>query len=48
MFVLRDNPFTDIFAEVQSRVWKTFNFAPGHFLERLSKFQPKYDYLQQL
>ena len=48
MFVLLDNSFTDIFAEVQSRVWKTFNFGPGHFLERLSKFQPEYDYLQQL
>ena len=44
-FVLLDNSFSDIFAEVQIQFWNTFKFGPGRFLERLSKFQSKYDYL---
>ena len=42
---LLDSSFSDIFAEIEIRFWKTFKFGPGRFLERLRKFQPKYDYL---
>ena len=33
-FVLLDNYFTDLFAEVKTRYRKTFKFGPGRFLER--------------
>ena len=42
-FVLLDNYFTDPLIEVQIWYQKTFEFCPGHFLERESKSQPKYD-----
>ena len=42
-FILLDNYFADLFTEIQIRYPKTFKFGPGRFLERKSKFQPKYD-----
>ena len=42
-FVLLDNCFTNLFNEFQIRYRETFKFGTGHFLEKQSKFQPKYD-----
>ena len=42
-FVLLDNYFPDLFTEVQNSYWKLFMFGQGPFLQRQSKFQPKYD-----
>ena len=42
-FVLLDNYFPDLYTEVQISYWNLFKFGLGCFLERQSKFQPKYD-----
>ena len=46
-FVLLDNYFSNLFTEAQIWYWKTLKFDLGRFfLERQSKFQPKWLFLK--